>query len=114
MKPSVFILSSLFGTLAHGGRKDHRCLSDGEADSLFKAYVAAFDGITDGGAAVNKSFAEDFTLYSESNWWVSPHGNGFTDIHKEADPVSLPSPPGRYLGTHLLRDTYRGFAIVSF
>ena len=79
-------LSFLLCASAHGG-KGHDCLPSGQADSLFKAYVNAFDGVTDGGAELNKSFAEDFTFYSQSNWWTSPHGTKFHDIHTQADPV---------------------------
>ena len=71
---------------AHKGQ-GHGCLPAGQVDSLFKAYVNAFNGVTDGGAELNKSFAEDFKLYSQSNWWTSPHGTKFHDIHTQPDPV---------------------------
>jgi hypothetical protein len=69
----------------HGG--DQKCLTTAESDTLLKAYISAYEGITDGGAAVNKTFTEDFTLFSQSTWWISDNGNGFKSLFNQF-PVS--------------------------
>ncbi len=86
--PALFLSALAVG---NGIPERTGCLTDVESDKLFQAYVATFDGVTDGGAVVNKSFTPDFALYSQSGWWTSAHGNGFHDIHKQADPVSWSS-----------------------
>lgn len=82
MKNLIMVLAFalLARALAVQERGNRRCLSGGESDHLFKSYVNALEGITDGGAAVNKTFAKNFTRYSQSTWWITPGGNGYLDL----------------------------------